>query len=328
MGNILKANRYRLVDNSAFEMPLPLSFSVMNKESVIADYTVSEDEKITVNIVTKFKEEMLTSVRREITISDIYYLFSCRSFQDKTPFTLFELSLLGLKKYNVYDIIRKTHGITPFDAYWIRFDGESCSYDEALSDFNAITEAVLPPPAPQIPAAAEAPAGSFADIGEILNQHKVDVSGIPRAESVKEEPPFADNKMSQDEIESLLMTAGLSEPEPAPSTSGGMMSQEDIEKLLAANSAQPEPEPAPSTSGGMMSQEDIEKLLAANSAQPEPEPAPSTSGGMMSQEDIEKLLAANSAQPEPEPAPSTSGGMMSQEDIEKLLNSMSEEAAK
>ena len=273
MGNILKANRYRLVDNSAFEMPLPLSFSVMNKESVIADYTISEDENITVNIVTKFKEEMLTSVRRALSMSDIYYLFSCRSFQDKTPFTLFELSLLGLKKYNVYDIIRKTHGITPFDEYWIRFDGESCSYDEALSDFNAITEAVLPPPAPQMPAAAEAPAGSFADIGEILNQHKIDVSEIQRTDGAspvtaaagagltKEEPPFDDNKMSQDEIEALLMKSGLSEPEPAPSTSGGMMSQEDIEKLLAANAAQPEPEPAPPSSGGMMSQEDIEKLL-------------------------------------------------------------------
>ena len=51
------------------------------------------------------------------------------------------------------------------------------------------------------------------------------------------------------------------------------MSQEDIEKLLAANSApaEPEPEPAPETepapSGGKMSQEDIEALL--NSMQDE-----------------------------------------------------------
>ena len=45
------------------------------------------------------------------------------------------------------------------------------------------------------------------------------------------------------------------------------MSQEDIEKLLAANSAPaPEPEPAPA-SGGKMSQEDIEALL--NSMQEE-----------------------------------------------------------
>ena len=46
------------------------------------------------------------------------------------------------------------------------------------------------------------------------------------------------------------------------------MSQEDIEKLLAANAApleaEPAPEPAPeatASSGGKMSQEDIEALL-------------------------------------------------------------------
>ena len=240
MGTILKPYRYRLVDNSSFEMPLPISFSVMLKDSVIAEYNISDDEKITVHIVTKHKEEMLTPVRRLLTISDIYYLFSCRAFQDKTPFTMFELSLLGLKKYNVYDIIRKTRGITPFDAYWIKFSDETCSYDEALSDFNSITESYVPAPAPS--------SENIADIDEILNQHRVDVGSIPRTEpEVKPEPEKK------------------SEPESAPASSGGVMSHEDIEKLLAGASAEPEkkpePESMPASSGGAMSQEDIEKLL-------------------------------------------------------------------
>ncbi len=120
-----------------------------------------------------------------------------------------------------------------------------------------------------------------------------------------------------------------------PAPSGGKMSQEDIEKMLAAASApaqEPAPEPAPAApSGGKMSQEDIEKMLAAASAPaqepaPAPEPAPAApSGGKMSQEDIEKMLAAANAPaqepaPAPEPAPAApSGGKMSQEDIEKML---------
>ena len=103
-----------------------------------------------------------------------------------------------------------------------------------------------------------------------------------------------------------------------PAPSGGKMSQEDIEKLLAAANAPaqepaPAPEPAPAApSGGKMSQEDIEKMLAAANAPaqepaPAPEPAPAApSGGKMSQEDIEKMLAAASApaqEPAPEPAP-------------------------
>ena len=65
-------------------------------------------------------------------------------------------------------------------------------------------------------------------------------------------------------------------------TSGGKMSQNDIEKLLAANAPAeqpaPEAEPAPAppaASGGKMSQDDIEKLLAAANApaeQPAQEP--------------------------------------------------------
>ena len=102
--------------------------------------------------------------------------------------------------------------------------------------------------------------------------------------------------------------------------------------------AAPEPATAPETSGGKMSQEDIEKLIAGASAEaaPEPAPAPESSGGKMSQEDIEKLLAANApaepepAKPEPEKVSETApaGGKMSQNDIEALLNSMKEEASR
>ena len=95
------------------------------------------------------------------------------------------------------------------------------------------------------------------------------------------------------------------------------------EELLppAAPAPQPEPQPAPAPapSGGKMSQDDIEKMLASMSApeetpapqpEPQPAPAPAPSGGKMSQDNIEKMLASMSApeetpapQPEPQPAP-------------------------
>lgn len=96
------------------------------------------------------------------------------------------------------------------------------------------------------------------------------------------------------------------EPEPAPAaSSGGNMSQEEIEKLLGGG-APSEPEPAPAaSSGGNMSQEEIEKLLGGGvPSEPEPKPAAS-SGGNMSQEEIEKLLGntASAAAPQPTPQP-------------------------
>ncbi|NDO46401.1 flagellar motor switch protein FliN [Clostridium sp. MD294] len=101
------------------------------------------------------------------------------------------------------------------------------------------------------------------------------------------------------------------EPEPTPAatteSSGGNMSQEEIEKLLGNTASEPEPTPAASTSssGGNMSQEEIEKLLGNTASEPEPTPAASTSssGGNMSQEEIEKLLGSATSEPTPQPAP-------------------------
>ncbi|MFI3173900.1 MAG: flagellar motor switch protein FliN [Bacillota bacterium] len=96
------------------------------------------------------------------------------------------------------------------------------------------------------------------------------------------------NVISVEFARKLLTGSGMFEPpeaeeeEPAPPapepSSGGMMSQEDIEKMLAGGmGADPAPAPAPEPSGGggMMSQEDIEKMLAGGlGADPAPAPAP------------------------------------------------------
>ena len=467
---VLKANRYRIVDNSAFEMPLPLKFTVWKCEAPICEYLVSEDEEVSYTIITRFKELMITTIHRPLDISDIYYLFSCRVFQDKTPYTYPILDRMGIEKYNVYNILRRTHGITPYDDYWIRFDGETTTFEQACGEFDKYLIAPEAQPVPMIsyPSGEYRPGRSTrppkqpeADVSSILNQHKVDVASIMEESKTPEAiapetsyapaPEVENNKMSQDDIEALLRSAGISDspaPEPVsdiqvdPATrsqeessggvmsqdevqrmldemnmsggsekpaesaesaepvetpteeiiepaepSGGKMSQDDIEKLLAAalggnddsDSDEPEivennapeapvnDEPAPAESsapsGGKMSQEDIEKLLAANAPAepsepaeptepaepvPAPEPAPvespAPSGGKMSQEDIEKLLAANAPAepaeptepaepvPTPEPAPAESsapsGGKMSQADIEALLNSMQDEANK
>ena len=369
MGNVIKAYRYRIVDNSAFEMPLPMKFTVWKADAPVADYIISEDEQVSYTIITKFKELMITTIHRPLDISDIYYMFSCRVFQDRTPFTKPILERMGLEKYNVCNILRRTHGISPYDDYWIRFDGEKITFDQAVEEFDKylIGPEVQPVPVVSYPSGAEiAPepkTSADTKVDEILSQKKLRVADIV-AESAKPvsiapdtsyEPQheIENNKMSDAEIEALLHSVGLDKepvqedtsaklPDVDPSSrsemepSGGKMSQEDIEKLLAANSPEPAPEPAPAPesapSGGKMSQEDIEKLLAANSPEPAPEPAPvaesAPSGGKMSQEDIEKLLAANSPEPAPEPAPAPesapSGGKMSQEDIEKLLAATNE----
>ncbi len=361
---VVKYNTYRLIDNNSFELPLPFRFDIYRKEYLVAEYEITEDERVECNIITKHKENMITPVHRPLTLSDVHYLFSCRVFQDMTPYTAHMLKCVGLEKYNVLDIITRTHGIVPYDNYWLRFGDEDLNYELATESFNAMMAEPVVPAAPQ-PAVAQ----SGPDVSEILSQHTIDISGIvardgagttqTEAENMvrtavaftpaEKDDEVVNNKMSEDEIEALLMKAGISSPamdnifdSAAPTVeepSGGAMSQADIEAMFASTMAAPEPVSAPaadSTDGSKMSQDDIAALFAAN-AVAEPEPAPvveeaPASGGKMSQDDIAALFAANAAA-EPEPAPvveeaPASGGKMSQDAIEALLNSMQEEANK
>ena len=66
------------------------------------------------------------------------------------------------------------------------------------------------------------------------------------------------------EPEEAPVSEPVSQPASAPASSGGILSQEEIEKLLSGSSA-PEPQPQESpkqeSSGGILSQEEIEMLL-------------------------------------------------------------------
>ncbi|NNJ31169.1 flagellar motor switch protein FliN [Lacrimispora defluvii] len=68
----------------------------------------------------------------------------------------------------------------------------------------------------------------------------------------------------------------VSQPASAPASSGGILSQEEIEKLLSGSSApepQPQEPPKQESSGGILSQEEIEMLLNGSKAS---EPVPAT----------------------------------------------------
>ena len=334
MGSVIKSYKYRLIDNRSFDMPLPVKFELLKEDDLIAYYEVATDENVTVRIMTKNKENMLTPINRQLQLSDIHYFFSSRVFQNGTPFTAVELQLVGLERYNVYDIIRKTRGITPYDTYWLRFEGDHCNdFFDAHTAWEELTSGVKPSEKPQseqeldpfafpdalrfVPTATkELDSEEKSHVSDILSQHKMDYSERLAQENEKaaqeEQKPegVTKNTMSMDEIDALLQQSGIGEPAPKaeePKSGGGMMSDDEIAKMLAAVS-EPEPEAAPEPveepkSGGKMSQDDIEKMLAAAAAEPEPEAAP-----------------------EPDEEPKSSGGTMSEADIEALLNGMKEDA--
>ena len=328
MGSVIKGYGYRLVDNRSFEIPLPLRCVLMKEDNPVAEYEVAEDENVSVRILTKHKEDMLTPVYRSLDISDVYYFFSTRVFQDKTPFTFSELRLLGMERYNVYEIIRKTRGVTPYDDYWIRFSGDESDYERAKAQWtelmaNAAGSASYAEPTTKTESSVPK---SDASVNEILSQHKVDIAAKFAEENTqeqvkqvekpapkkKEEPA---NTMSADEIEALLLKSGLTD---SVLDSVAAMPKEDYK---------PAPESAPS--GGKTDLAAVAPEGGTDAAQQ------MATGGKMSQEDIERMLAGISEPeptPEPEPIEDTkpesapSGGKMSQADIEALLSGMANDA--
>ncbi|GLC80458.1 flagellar motor switch protein FliN [Lacrimispora brassicae] len=102
-----------------------------------------------------------------------------------------------------------------------------------------------------------------------------------------------------DQLESEFIN--VMPPSLAKELVGGFFPQEsEVPEPEPAPIPAPAPAPAPAMSGGgILSQEEIEKLLAGNT-QPEPVPEPQkapepvhSTGGILSQEEIEKLLAGS-----------------------------------
>ncbi len=128
--------------------------------------------------------------------------------------------------------------------------------------------------------------------------------------------------------------APVKEEPAAEPASGGMLSQEEIEKLLQGSaSVQEETPAAPAAepaSGGMLSQEEIEKLLQQSSApaqeEPVPQPAPAPQpvqnqpqAGMAPQQPVMPQMAAPAyAQPVYQAAPQPAADPM----MLQLLNQM------
>ena len=120
-----------------------------------------------------------------------------------------------------------------------------------------------------------------------------------------------------------IMSAGLAKRLLTPFGLGG-----GVEPTVEAPPAKPADTPKPSSGGGM-SQEDLDAMVASMGDAPESEASPagpSSGGGSMSQEEMDALMASMNSAPAAEtlaPAESSSGGGgVSQEEMDALMASM------
>ena len=149
--------------------------------------------------------------------------------------------------------------------------------------------------------------------GMVVVRFRLEIEGKLNSEFMNIMPPSLAKRLLEPFADSFAATAPEPEPEPAPapaaapapaSTSGGSMSQEELDAMLSSMGGASAPAPAPApTSGGSMSQEELDAMLSSMGGASAPAPAPApTSGGSMSQEELDAMLSSMGGASAPAPA--------------------------
>ncbi len=134
--------------------------------------------------------------------------------------------------------------------------------------------------------------------GMVVVRFRLEIEGKLNSEFMNIMPPSLAKRLLEPFADSFAATAPEPEPEPAPapaaapapaSTSGGSMSQEELDAMLSSMGGASAPAPAPApTSGGSMSQEEPDAMLSSMGGASAPAPAAAS--------------ASDSAAPAPAPA--------------------------
>ena len=143
--HIIKAHTYFPISSDQFDMPLPIKFELHHANTLLCIYSIKDDFTVDYSYNANTDIPMLTPPHKYLKITDIYYLIRSRVFQDNPYTTPMELERLGLTEYNPYEIILKTYGILPADAYWIKRSDDKSGFDDAIAKYNKIMFGIQPP---------------------------------------------------------------------------------------------------------------------------------------------------------------------------------------
>lgn len=142
---VIKAHTYLPISSDPFDMPLPIKFELHHANTLLCVYSVGADETVDYSYNANTDIPLLTPPDKALKMADIYYIIRSRVFRDDPYITPFELQRLGLEEYNPYEIMLKTYGILPTDAYWLKRADDSSAFEDAIAKYNKVMFGVQPP---------------------------------------------------------------------------------------------------------------------------------------------------------------------------------------
>ncbi len=148
--------------------------------------------------------------------------------------------------------------------------------------------------------------------GMVVVRFRLEIEGKLNSEFMNIMPPSLAKRLLEPFADSFAATAPEPEPEPAPapaaapapaSTSGGSMSQEELDAMLSSMGGASAPAPAPApTSGGSMSQEELDAMLSSMGGASATAPAAASASDSAAPAPAPAAPAPTPAAPAPQPA--------------------------
>ncbi len=214
--------------------------------------------------------------------------------------------------------------------------------------FASVQAQQTPTPEAEKPAVPESKEEVGADdiaaiLASVQAQHPAPAQEVPKTATTDDidaifagnkTVPTSDNMDSQDDIDSILMTASTPAPpesilEKDASSTTQALSNDDIDSILASvktENKSPVKAPGPETPGNddIISQSDLDSLFAAASAPstvtPTSESPQETEGDIISQNDLDALLGETKVPPTAASTPSETTDIISQGDLDDLMS--------
>jgi hypothetical protein len=294
MNKIIKSYTYNVVCAEPFEMPFPCEFDLLYANTLLAKYNISEDGIVNYSYNPSANVKFPVTTKRPLVLDDIYFLLSSRVPAEFTPQSQFEMSVFEIEEYNQFEIIKKTHGVTAYDKYWIRFPyEEELTYKQMLKHYNDCYKKYYEETAKkfeelqrEIAEKAKAEAIAKAElekisepaaktVKDVLSQHEMNLEKV--AEIAVGEP------MTAEEFHKNVI-GDRSDTEPTQSSAGGT-NKKSVEDEIVSDLSSGETK---------MSDEAIAAMLASmgGGAETKTEEKPADPNAKMDDDAIAKMFAA------------------------------------
>lgn len=103
-------------------------FTIMRYDEAVMHVKFGEGNSIEITKFTEDKHKL--PFYFEPTKETMFIFIQDRCSERSRPDQKELLALIGLDEYNPYEIVKKTHGVTPDDHFWFKFPGENLTWKD------------------------------------------------------------------------------------------------------------------------------------------------------------------------------------------------------